>query len=466
MTQIYPAIRAKMGRWDYFMVRMTMRELAENVKFAEEIHGPNLLSDAIQRQLNRSRAHGQIASYLANHEDRFFNSLVVAAIEGEPQWYPVSIEEIPEFKILSGDRKLSEAFGVLTFNGEQIYYALDGQHRLAAIRSLVEGDSEYVEPSGFKNEEVSVIIVMPRMLEDTDEFIVRYRRLFGHLNRYAKSMSKFENVIMDEDDTIAIATRRLVTEHEFFRSGSNQFESSRVKMQPGSNVSPGSSHWTSLEMLYKLNGQFLMTPQRRNRGWGVTNERLTEYIRFRPEEEEIDALTDELFRCWDSLILALPVLREDPSNMRDHNADSVDDAEDNVLFWPIVQELLVELARELLDEELSRRPRDASDLDITAAARALHPLTMVDWSAHQPPWRHLLLLRTENDDWRIANEDRKLRLRVARRIVRWQLGLDQLSEDELTGRLGLRSVWRELLPLDAFQEVDSMWHQIESGVRV
>lgn len=466
MTQIYPAIRAKMGRWDYFLVRMTMRELAENVKFAEEIHGPTLLSDAIQRQLNRSRARGQIASYLANHEDRFFNSLVVAAMEGEPQWYPVSIEEIPEFKILSGDRKLSEAFGVLTFNGEQTYYALDGQHRLAAIRSIVDGDSEFAEPPGFRNEEVSVIIVTPRMLEATDEFMVRYRRLFGHLNRYAKSMSNFENIVMDEDDAIAIVTRRLVTEHDFFRSGSNQFESSRVKMSPGANVQPASSHWTSLEMLYKLNGQLLMTPVRRNRGWGASNERLREFIRFRPEEEEIDALADELFHCWDSLITALPVLREDPSKMRDHNADAAEGVEDHVLFWPVVQELLVELARELLDEELSRRSVEADELELPAAARALQPLSTVVWSAHRPPWRHLLLVRTEDDDWRIASEDRKSRLRVAQRIVRWQLGLDQLSEEEVTGRLGLRSAWRELLPLDAVHEVDSMWNEIEEAVQV
>ena len=76
-----------------------------------------------------------------------------------------------------------------------------------------------------------------------------------------------------------------------------------------------------------------------------------------------------------------------------------------------------------------------------------------------------MLVRTEDDDWRIANEDRKPRLRLAQRIVRWQLGLDQLSEEEVTGRLGLQSAWRELLPLDAVHEVDSMWSEIEEAVR-
>ena len=235
-------------------------------------------------------------------------------------------------------------------------------------------------------------------------------------------------------------------------------------MSPGANVQPGSSHWTSLEMLYKLNGQFLMTPARRNRGWGMNNERLKEFIRFRPEEEVIDALADELFRCWDGLVMALPVLREDPSTMRDHNADTVEGTDDHVLFWPIVQEMLVELARDLLDDRLSRKPTEMDDLDLPEAVDALEPLNAIVWSAHHPPWRHLLLVRTENEDWRIASEDRKIRLRIALRIVRWQLGLDQLSEDEVTGRLGLKSTWRELLPLDAANDVDSMWAEIEGAV--
>ncbi len=31
---LYPAMRAHMGRWHYYMVKMNMRELAESVKFA------------------------------------------------------------------------------------------------------------------------------------------------------------------------------------------------------------------------------------------------------------------------------------------------------------------------------------------------------------------------------------------------------------------------------------------------
>ena len=464
--QLYPAIRAKMGRWEYYIVRMSMRELTKNVRFASEIHENSLLSEAIQRRLNESRARKQITTYLAKHEDRFFSSIVVAVLGGEPHWHPVVMES-KEYSIIASDRKLADSFGVLTFNDEERYYALDGQHRLAAIRRLVEDPTTNNAPDGFWNEEMSVILVTPTQLEDYDDFLIRYRRLFGHLNRYAKPMSQFDNIVMDEDDAIAIITRRLVSEHRFFRSAGDQFESSRIMMKRGKNVQAGSSHWTSLENLYELNGSLLTTKKRRNDGWGKNSDKLSEYTRFRPEEDEIDQLADELFGRWDAIIDALPILREEPNRMRVHNPqESQDPGDDNVLFWPIGQKLLVGLAQELLDEALFRKSDEAEALTSEEARQTLAPLNQLVWIAHRPPWRHLLLVRSGDDGrWRITNEDRKARIRIAERVLRWQLGLDgNLSEEQLTGSSGLREIWRSVVPVDAADEVEWMWQELVEGV--
>ena len=462
--QIYPAIRAEMGRWEYYMVRMSMRELSKNVKFATEIHEASLLSKAIQRQLNESRAKKQITSYLAKQSDRFFSSIVVAVLGGEPQWHPVVMDS-KEFSILASDKKLANSFGVLTFNDEEKYYALDGQHRLAAIRELIENPIANNAPENFWNEEISVIIVTPSQLENLGDFMIRYRRLFGHLNRYAKPMSQFDNIVMDEDDAVAIITRRLVTEHDFFSSAGDQFESSRIMMKKGKNITAGSSHWTSLENLYDLNIALLSTKKRRSDGWGIDSDKFSEYKRFRPDEDDIDQLADELSKRWDAIISALPVLGEDPSKMRVHNPQESEQAgADNVLFWPIGQQMLVGLAQELLDETLACRPDEVAALTSDEARSALEPLNEIVWDAHRPPWRHLLLLRSGEDGrWRITNEDRKPRIRVAERVVRWQLGLDQLSEEQLTGPSGLQETWRSFLPVDAAEEIDAMWKQIEAG---
>lgn len=464
--QIYPAIRARMGRWEYYIVRMSMRELTKNVLFASEIHEASVLSKAIQRQLNDSRARKQITTYLAKHEDRFFSSIVVAVLGGEPHWHPVVMES-KEFSIIASDRKLADSFGVLTFNDEEKYYALDGQHRLAAIRRLVEEPIANNAPDEFWNEEMSVILVTPTQLENYDDFLIRYRRLFGHLNRYAKPMSQFDNIVMDEDDAIAIITRRLASEHPFFRSAGDEYESSRIMMKKGKNVQAGSSHWTSLENLYDLNGLLLTTKKRRNDGWGKNSDKLSEYTRFRPDEDEIDQLAAELSSRWNAIIDALPVLSEDPNRMRVHNPQgSQVPGDDNVLFWPIGQQLLVGLAQELLDEALSREPDDAEALTPDQARLSLAPLNLLVWSAHRPPWRHLLLVRSGDDGrWRITSEDRKARIRIAERVLRWQLGLDgNLSDEQLTGPAGLREKWRSFIPIDAANEVQWMWQELVEGV--
>ncbi|MCY4258026.1 MAG: DGQHR domain-containing protein [bacterium] len=473
--QAYPALKAQMGRWEYYMVRMSMRELAENVKFAEEVHGTNHLSEAIQRELKTSRATGQIAGYLSKQPDRFFSSIVVAALEGEPIWWPVSLENDPQFNMLRKDRRIKEAFGVLQFNGEQNYYALDGQHRLAAIRTLIEGSTDHIAPDSFRNEDVPVIIVTPSQSEDTKEFLIRYRRLFGNLNRYAKSMSPFDSYVMDEDDAIAIITRRLVTNHEFFSSVGSQFESSKVKMKPGKNVTPGSTHWTSFEMLYELNVGFLNSAARRNKGWGKHLNKLDEYKRFRPDEEEIDALGEELSRYWTALLEAMPVLREEPSRMRIHNPESKEDednkqdvGQDNILFWPITQEMLISIARELLDIQMARQNEVNNILELDMCIQALKPLSHISWDAHQAPWKHILLVKSEGADspWRIVNEDRKKRIRLGERLVRYQLGLDNLSNLDLEDEYSIKSLWSSYIPAFAQDELEPMWQQILDGVLV
>ena len=475
--KLYPAIKARMGRWEYFLVRMSMRELAGQVKYADEIYGTTHLSYAIQRRLVESRAKKEIASYLVKQQDRFFSSIVVAALGGKPRWHPVLIENDPQFTFFREDDRLAESFGVLVFDGTEEYYALDGQHRLAAIQSLVKGTADYEPTKEFFDEEVGVLVVKPLEIETDDEFKIRYRRLFGHLNRYAKAMSKFDIIVMDEDDPFAVITRRLVTDHQFFRSFGDQFASARVKMQSGKNITRRNApHFTTLETLYQLNVELLHSRHRRNVGWGESRSEHKEYIRFRPSDDEIESLYMELGQCWDALIETLPILWEDPVRMREHDADpeiaNGDKGEDCVLFWPIVQEMLTRLSRRLMDDEVVRRPhREAgSALQLNEMREALTPLSSIVWNAHSPPWRHILLVRNVSEStraglWKIASDDRKQRLRLVERILKWQIGLDRLSEEDIYGPTGIRALWLDYLPKQSPEQVNHMWDQIESNVR-
>ncbi|MCY3724604.1 MAG: DGQHR domain-containing protein [Candidatus Poribacteria bacterium] len=217
---IYPALRSQMGTWDYYVVKMSASELSQSVKYASEVHDDRTLDKAIQRRLDESRVKKDIVEYLKRQPNRFFSAIVVAALNGNPKFYPVKIADDPELVIFRDDSRLSEAFGVLQFDGTQKYYALDGQHRLSAIKTLLSenNSSPDVIPNNFKNDEISVIVVVPSKGDSNETFMQKYRRLFSNLNRYAKPMDKATNIIMDEDDTFAILTRRLITDNTFFHS--------------------------------------------------------------------------------------------------------------------------------------------------------------------------------------------------------------------------------------------------------
>ena len=53
--QLYPALKASMGDWTYYIVKMRMREVAAEVKFGSEVHNDFTLDEAIQRTIKESR---------------------------------------------------------------------------------------------------------------------------------------------------------------------------------------------------------------------------------------------------------------------------------------------------------------------------------------------------------------------------------------------------------------------------
>ena len=461
---IYPAIKGRMGRWHYFVVKMSMRELADNVKFAADIYDDRTLDQAIQRVLEESRVKKDIITYLIRQPDRFFSSVVVAALRGDPKWYPVTMEEDERFILFREDKRLNETFGVLSFDGKQDYYALDGQHRLAAIRALVDPTSDVSPdaPSGFKDEEISVIVVVPMEAETDEEFLKRYRRLFGNLNRYAKPMDQVTNIIMDEDDAFAIVTRRLISEHEFFHYSGRQKDSAKIKTRKGKNLKTSDSFFTSLETLYLMNISLLSSNERKNKGWNTEGERnYKEFRKYRPDEEYLDSLFEELKLYWDGLLEELPVLREEPSKMRNHSSPSgKDGTQDNVLFWPICQEILADIARDLLNKR-QITPATPTPQSIREALSGLGDLT---WNFHEPPWRNLLLVPKDQDSlsWRIRSEDRKYVMLIAKEIIKWQLGLLEYATDEIKDLYGRWSAM--LLPALESDEIEELWDQIQNAV--
>lgn len=466
---IYPALRSQMGTWDYYIVKMSASELSQNVKYASEVHDDRTLDKAIQRRLDESRVKKDIVEYLKRQPNRFFSAIVVAALRGNPRFYPVKIADDPKFTILRNDSRFSGAFGALEFDGTQKYYALDGQHRLSAIKTLLDQNNSFADgiPENFENDEISVIVVVPSKEDSIETFMQKYRRLFSNLNRYAKPMDQATNIIMDEDDTFAILTRRLITDHTFFHSDAcKQLESDKIKTTKGKNLRTGDSYFTSIETLYEMNIELLSSAKRLTIGWGPGIEGgpdLQTFRRFRPSEEYIDGLYDELLMYWNGLLAELPILRIDPMKMRFHEiADRTDkDGMDHLLFWPIGQQMLAEIARKLLNNRLSDPENPTTD----TVQYALKGLGLLEWKLHQAPWQYFLLIRTRTrtgkHKWTMRNEERPKVVDCGSRIQQWILGLKDDSDKNFKPE-NLKREWKEFLtPAQSEETVDELWQQVE-----
>ena len=297
---------------------------------------------------------------------------------------PVEIADDPKFALLK-PAGFDDSFGVLTFDGGQKYFALDGQHRLKAIKTLTDQTETGVPeiPDGFLDEEVSVIMIVREDVRDT-EFMTSYRRIFSSLNRYAKPTDTDTNIIMDEDDAVAILTRRLIIEHDFFVWKGSTATSPVLKTK-GKNLRSGDSYFTTLQTLYGMNESLLLTADRDHSGFTRKD-----YRQFRPSEDDLDRMFAELMIYWNAILSEIGALHNEPAKMRAHDAeiDNSDDLSDHLLFWPIGQELLADVIRILLNRRLPN-PTAPTESDVRSCIR---PLTRIDWDLRKAPWAGLILI--------------------------------------------------------------------------
>ena len=206
---ILPALRGIMGDRVYYSTLMRFKELACRVSYADEVHAHNSLSDMIQRELE-SRRSREIAEYLENQPERFFNSLVVATYRGDPNWHSLSNIRNKNTNESLDDMTdaIVESVGFLTLDGNEKLFAVDGQHRLAGIKQFMKNRLK-----DERSDEVSVIFVAH---EESSDGLERTRRLFTTLNKTARPVSKGGIIALDEDDVMAICVRRLVEETRLF----------------------------------------------------------------------------------------------------------------------------------------------------------------------------------------------------------------------------------------------------------
>jgi DNA sulfur modification protein DndB len=288
-----PALRARMGDWIYYITFMKMSEIADRIIRIQPIYESKPLQDLLQRQLLTGHTK-EIEHYLLTQKQRFFNALVVGTSGGDPKWLELEVKEMPG-KDEGFQRDLEGTLGFLVLDGTERLFTIDGQHRVEGIRAALRGQPK------LKDEEVCVVLVKAITSDEREkdpQGFQRTRRLFTVLNRYAKPVGKKDIIALDEDDMIAIITRKLVNEHPLF-------EGSKISIKSTKGVSDkDKTAVTSIITLYDLLDIFFGGLSRgEKKTWGA-------FKQYRPTDAKIDEFYEKTTQMLEAYCGYFPALRE------------------------------------------------------------------------------------------------------------------------------------------------------------
>ena len=277
-----PVIRGKIGDWIYYSGTMTFSQVSENVTASiNEIYEASCLDEILQRALTDNFA--SIKNYILKDSERFFNAVILAIYNGDPQWLEVEFnDEESEFTNV----------GFLEFSGEETIFPVDGQHRVAGIREAL-----WEDPSLAK-EQLPVIFIAH---SDDPKGRKRTRKLFSTLNRRAKPVGQNENIALDEDDVCSIITREVIQEIPLFMR--KNIVNSLGKQIPNAN----NTAITSLIALYQCVDLLV---KHKLATEGIRGKKYSDYKLYRPQDEVIDSIRGYIFSVFESFVNHTTVIRE------------------------------------------------------------------------------------------------------------------------------------------------------------
>ncbi|WP_241330078.1 DNA sulfur modification protein DndB [Chryseobacterium arthrosphaerae] len=312
-----PCLRGKMGDWFYYVSLMKFKDLAERTSMVPEIHKNQELSHWIQREV--SERTEDIVKYLLEQDQRFFNSIIFGLYGGKPHWQEIDIDNTGKMLSEEEVEYFGQTFGVLSLNGQERIFAIDGQHRTKAIKDAM------TKRKKLGSEEVAVIFVAHR---NDIEGEIRTRRLFSTLNRYAAPVTPSEIIALDEEDNCAILTRKLIEESDLFK---NKILFSKTRSIHKSNT----ENFTNIIILYDIISTILTNKKVIN--ISVGGYPYKEYISRRAKEQNLSKDFTTLTDFFEKVFTTIPVLNK--FFFKNTKIDRTNN-KTSLLFRPIGQNIL------------------------------------------------------------------------------------------------------------------------------
>lgn len=382
------AIRSRMGEINSFITSVPLSWVAEHVKFAmdlptwhekkDEKTGHLVIDEGTADELRQREPDWNrqipMVQYLALRKNHKFPPILVAVWK---DWVEDPGADEWGFGGVATENSITEqsldSEGVyLDLDCEQSnFYALDGQHRLMAIRGLKElldnrrlfpkkwdpekkdfvpdvakghitldditkrleeihGTEGNFQARAFiqslMNESIGMEIIPAVQKGETKKSaLIRLRSVFVHVNKTAKKLTAGQLAQLDEDDGFSIVARRLMVTHPLFKH-------KRVETTKG-RLRDTSEKYTTLETLVDITRHYL-EGQEEFASWVNQEKGVTP---IRPEEDEISEGVKKMTAYFDALARLdshKGLLTNPGKSCGDYRQEGVNE---NILFRPVAQ---------------------------------------------------------------------------------------------------------------------------------
>lgn len=383
-----PCLRARMGDWFYYVALLSFKEVAERVKLPEEIDekysDPNLqLGDWIQRKITKKRLR-HIIDYLKKQEQHFFNTLILGLYDGNPTWQELNISTENEFEEEEKLDYLGRTFGILTLDGKESIFAIDGQHRANAIRIAVKEKHELNE------DEIAVIFLAHKTTEIGKE---RTRRLFSTLNKYAKPVSESEIIALSEDNNASIITRSLIDDNGFLKD--------KILVHKNRSINnENSTQFTTIPILYDI--VIRINTNKSVYGIKVSGKDNKSYLTDRQDDQDLKQDERKVIDSFKQLISNVPSIDSYFNQSQKINRKAQDTS---LLFKPIGQSIFFDVYK--VASEYDKRKK------------ALEYFSKDDFNLHNKIW-HKILWNVETGN---IKTDKPFR-RFSTKLILEHIGID------------------------------------------
>ncbi len=181
----FPVVKGIQAGREYFIAMVPLKMLIKIFPNDEDYILPEFRA---QRKLNETRIP-EIKRYILDNQETYVFSALAASIDGKYKFIPSEQGET----------------GVLEIDLSARFLINDGQHRKAAILAALEENWE------LGDETISVVFY-------EDRGLARSQQMFTDLNKHAVKTSNSIAELYDSRDSLAVITRKVIAEIEFFNT--------------------------------------------------------------------------------------------------------------------------------------------------------------------------------------------------------------------------------------------------------